>query len=115
MNPLNYGSLEASKRLVDAGIVIATDIHWVKYDYNGHWSYVLKDLKTVSISNPEVFPAPSMAEVWKELPRYSRCKKVAVGTIAWIGMSKIMSNENPTDALIDLLIYLKGKEDKSSC
>ncbi len=104
MNDKNYASLEASKRLFSSGIVLKTDHVW--YQRYPGWNIGTIGIEIDKYSKH--YPAPSMAEVWKELPRYSRCKKVAVGTIAWIGMSKIMSNENSTDALIDLLIYIKG-------
>jgi hypothetical protein len=35
MNQDNYASLEASKRLVDAGIVLETDAFWRPYEMPG--------------------------------------------------------------------------------
>lgn len=44
MNPNNYASLEASKRLVEAGIVLETEAVWVSYqskDESGGINYGL--------------------------------------------------------------------------
>jgi hypothetical protein len=65
MNPLNYASLEASKRLVDAGIVLETDQQWYHL-VNGDWYLSGDDCPMVQIT--EDIPVPSMAEVWRELP-----------------------------------------------
>jgi len=112
MNLLNYASLEASKRLVDAGIVLETDFAWQKEDdgfsiglrfFNGCWE---KDI-----------PAPSMAEVWRELPGHYTSGN---NYTAWLELTKDSdgdttakywskrTNINPTDALIDLLLFIKS-------
>ena len=128
MNPLNYATLEASKRLIDAGIVLETDIIW---HLNG-------DKETYSLqtrgSSPSLlirwgdFPAPSMAEVWRELPNwytnkegYKWCKSIEYenreGNIAsyidpwkYRGCKGFQRNSNPTDALIDLLIWTRKEK-----
>jgi hypothetical protein len=105
MNELNYASLEASKKLVDNGIVLKTDIVWA--------DSVLKTRNNVCVTD-YVIPAPSMAEVWRELPFQSYIKKLDDGsTLVWICdddiESNMIANTNPTDALIDLLIWLKGE------
>ena len=60
MNLSNYSSLEASQRLVAAGIVLETEAYW--HCCNGFCE--LKSFKDGKIN----YPAPSMAEVWRELP-----------------------------------------------
>jgi hypothetical protein len=130
MNPLNYGSLEACKRLVDAGIVLhESEASWHKSEINyGGWILALTgSLPLIHVT--EVYPAPSMPEVWRELPeqdhsvRYGAylelSKTVGIDTgeltyAAYIrdGVASCdYSNPNPTDALIYLLIwYLKQRE-----
>ena len=112
MNELNYASLEASKRLGDAGIVLETDCFWS--ELYGLWRLIRH-----CIAN--TIPAPSMAEVWRELPSYIgddfylAISKDDTQTVC--GYSKIdgfdryvskgnQRNDNPTDALIDLLIWV---------
>ncbi len=60
MNPLNYATLEASKRLHDAGIVLETE-HWHGWDGRIY----RKD--EVPYGTARV-PAPTIAEVLRELP-----------------------------------------------
>jgi hypothetical protein len=140
MNPNNYGTLEACQRLLDAGIVLETDCYhrvWVAKATNTLCSQVVtKDQMLWNKHGDDVgdgrdmdgvvyIPAPSMAEVWRELPeQYDHLElmmyKDAWYTIVcygsdtmerWIGTH---SNTNPTDALIDLLIWTvrKRKEEK---
>ena len=121
MNKNNYASLEASQRLVDAGIVLETDAHWYR-DRAGH-DY-LAPFPTVTPHNS--IPAPSMAEAWRELPdefqggylelgKHTTTKEhyAAYMIPTYHGDCEIergvfSTNTNPTDALIDLLIYIKG-------
>ena len=119
MNPNNYGTLPACQRLAEAGIVLETEKVW---HLNG-------DKETYSLqtrgSSPSLlvrwgdFPAPSMAEVWRELPDDCFVQMLSDGiTVAgFVDGETEHSNENtnPTDALIDLLIWVKGqgKEKKS--
>jgi hypothetical protein len=121
MNRLDYASLEASKRLAEAGIVLETEAAWCEYNPND-WSIGYKKL---IIDNPKkrfFIPAPSMAEVWKELPEeiyHVRPCALMVWKFHnlteagyWQRKEIIKSslNANPTDALIDLLIRVrKGK------
>ena len=56
--------------------------------------------------------SPSMAEVWRELPDSTCVNKDGDYTKCWIDskvLLKVFQNENPTDALIDLLIWVKEK------
>ena len=121
MNPLNYASLEASKRLVSAGIVLETDYQWFHYKEETFGWDITRRIGSV-IAEPYCIPAPSMAEVWRELPegtsvhKGSELGKSERGiTAAWCCIRKgdgavtspDIQRDNPTDALIDLLIWLK--------
>jgi hypothetical protein len=113
MNPLNYATLEACQRLQAAGIVLETDCFyrigdgWDLCDYDHH------DAEYRDI------PAPSMAEVWRVLPesvcwrnqwRHLTVEKIGDLTSCYYRTNGIPSNEiNPTDALIDLLIWVMGQ------
>ena len=120
MNPNNYASLEASKRLVETGIVLETEAVWrKKRDKTGY--YLSRKALYHRTSDA---PAPSMAEVWRELPETALqpCRDTTTGycheylslqkdgdlTVAGYGeYSEIGRNSNPTDALIDLLIWVR--------
>ena len=123
MNPLNYASLEASKRLVEAGIVLETEAGWYKIFRPGCHSF---DMVLSMRSGNEKFygdnyPAPSMAEVWRELPwvtdNYGLISMNKADNVTYCGYRKGLAirepkfeSNNPTDALIDLLIFVrKGK------
>ena len=114
MNTQNYASLEASKRLHDAGIVLGTEAYWIRV---ANSPMMLVDNRHGA---DEYYPAPSMAEVWRELPEGIMVN----GSWAPLFVNKIgcgasvgyriehhiiihFSNENPTDALIDLLIFVR--------
>jgi hypothetical protein len=117
VNPLNYTSLEASQRLVEAGIVLETDCYW-------HCAHGFKELKQGTAGKSVVghnYPAPSMAEVWRELPEmigemgskhYLTVQRLGGFTEAGYelahhdGVKKSFENTNPTDALTDLLIWV---------
>ena len=118
MNPqTNYASLETSKRLVDAGIVLETECCWqwkdpcspddIAYGAYGEWILVRGSIDHI---DAECIPAPSMAEVWRELPYAATIYKGPRYNSAWIehGMdnTEIYKN-NPTDAMIDLLIWAR--------
>ena len=120
MNQLNYASREAAQRLQDAGIVLEADFYWCQTRRG--WKLHPKT-KSLAFKWLAVIPAPSMAEVWRELPEY--IDKIVVGRITPIiclsGKETVVgygtmllgrhSNTNPTDALIDLLIWVR-KEPK---
>lgn len=117
MNPLNYASLEASKKLVDAGIVLITDVQWIYRVKRGVWGGGHYELYT-GIDTPSI-PAPCFTDVWRELPwvidNYGLISMNKVDNITCCGYRKGMAirepkfeSENPTDALIDLLVWLKG-------
>jgi hypothetical protein len=139
MNPNNYGTLEACKRLIDAGIVLETDFFWATYPERTLQS--LKDagkampspyiIGKESIHNKHLIgmgsyiPAPSMAEVWRELPNGKMEVYYHNGDAPYYSFqlysfqlrqigTPLYSNTSPTDALIDLLIWIKteGKDEK---
>jgi len=123
MNPNNYASLAASKRLVEAGIVLETDAIWSLF-YNG-WRLVLRTELHLFV---EDYPAPCMAEVWRELPEtideYDlTCEKVFNGgmqagyttyDVSGLRWKVLLNAANPTDAMIDLLIWAR-KEAEHDC
>jgi hypothetical protein len=130
MNELNYGSREACQRLVDAGIVVKTDFYWVEH-FSGEWILIPENC----FDRGDVLtaiPALSMAEAWRELPEervyHIEGELLYEHSILTIekhyGYSqagypanhfgfKMFDNINPTDALIDLLIWVtKQRKEK---
>jgi hypothetical protein len=143
MNLNNYGTQPACQRLVDNGIVLETDCYWVKEKTNecttldayelmlrrGDW-FIPTDpdyyYSGFPIASCDHIPAPSMAEVWWELPdeilhpscgrqdhhELSISKTSNEETTAWYTNTKTsFDNINPTDALIDLLIWLTARKE----
>ena len=141
MNQLNYASLEASKRLVDAGIVIKSEKIWasVPNPYNvdregnslPHWKLIDPPLYPYK----EQIPAPSMTEVWRELPEgFEYISKFDYeSSHAYLCLTKSRKGDNttfasyflpddkavcgskkhdanPTDALIDLLVWVRKEQ-----
>jgi hypothetical protein len=122
MNPLNYASLEACQRLVEAGIVLVTDAVWRFYEIYGTWNLWPK-LPTYHYLKGDT-PAPLMTEVWRELPdfieyqdevyatRICKMDKMTVASFSHYGKPIYGTrNTNPTDALIDLLIWVRGEKE----
>ena len=108
MNELNYASFEASKRLVDAGVVLEMDAIWSLF-YNG-WRLVLR---TELHPLVEDYPAPSMTEVLEELPNNTAFLKNKIYYASTGGKDnayKEFISTNPTDALIDLLIWTRKEK-----
>lgn len=107
MNPNNYASLEASNRLVKAGIVLETEVVWVTDGLD--WVLMSRDRCG---SWMQEIPAPSMTEVWRELKSRGQFP-CSDGDNWWLcgdnadEISPEMSDHNPTDALIDLLIWVR--------
>ena len=114
MNNLNYASFEASRRLYDAGIWLDTEAVWV---FKGAWKLERKGMTNTALG----IPAPSMAEVWRELPEtideYDlTCEKIFNGgmqagyttyDVSGLRWKVLLNAANPTDALIDLLIWVR--------
>ncbi|MFA6315760.1 MAG: hypothetical protein WC648_05335 [Candidatus Paceibacterota bacterium] len=125
MNPLNYASLEASKKLVDVGIILETEVVFEQHLWPGGeaWELILKYL--VSPTHKHI-PAPSMAEVWRELPvelyigvktsyhlelvKLNEINRCTYRAITGSTLKHSIENINPTDALIELLIWTRKKE-----
>ena len=111
MNERNVASFESSKKLVDNGIVLDTECYWCRlHDWD---KYELKSADYASFCD-DSYPAPCFTEVWRELPFQSYIKMLDDGSsIAWICDEErdLISHEcwstNPTDALIELLVWVK--------
>jgi hypothetical protein len=125
MNPNNYATLEACQRLVSNGIVLETEHYWYrsasgkKHDYLFVLRYGKGGVDYCGTFREENIPAPSMAEVWREL--LSKCNVSVSGqqdgaTTVWTysggkQTSPDIRDTNPTDALIDLLIWVKAQKE----
>jgi hypothetical protein len=107
MNPLNYATQPACKRLHDAGIVVETDFY---YDVTG----ILRQESEPYPKSIKSCPALSMAEAWRELPEGTIMIKIMDGNFPYIRgqIHPNLPNANPIDALIDLIIWLKEREKK---
>jgi hypothetical protein len=109
INSNNYCTREAAQRLVDAGIVIETERYWA-------WDESITTepqlVSKISSAHWDVkIPALSLAEAWRELPEGATLEKVYDVSSCYVDeYERITKNINPTDACIDLLIWLKGKE-----
>jgi hypothetical protein len=119
MNLLNYGSPEACQKLYAKGIVLETDAIWV-LDWKAN-IWMLMDLheKVENWRSCDCIPAPSMAEVWRELPEeFSEFELYKDGNDTRINVQRPpflqITNTNPTDALIDLLIFTKSLDKPKS-
>jgi hypothetical protein len=133
MNELDYGSLEACKRFVDAGIVMKTKKVWIYAHHiplkgaDSTWKlFDRQSLMAIEVTEQRpycMFPALSMGEAWRELPGcIDEQWDLVLGkidTLSYIGYSdgenwlSYFKSFNPTDALIDLLIWVrKGGKSK---
>jgi hypothetical protein len=113
MNKDNYATLEACQRLLDAGIVLETDAVWAWCDKNKSMKpYENPTLYLFSHIDSKVFDhwysAPSMAEVWRELQKYTKSFYFTLRDKVW---EIIRDNPNPTDALVELLIWLTAQKE----
>ena len=113
MNEQNYASLEVCRRLVDTGIMLETEAWWNLH--SDGWKLQLWKWSDGSV------PAPSMAEVWEELPEgatlYKESPDAEYGytSVAHLGRgSSPMFDSNPTDALCELLLWLKGERNETT-
>lgn len=121
MNELDYASFEASKKLYDAGIILETKKYFkVVYTKDSDFFYLQKnngtDAANVPVKMEHIFkiPAPCFTEVWRELPEQTYIKQLCNISMVWLcdedkGIeSPFFECQNPTDALIELKIWLKG-------
>jgi hypothetical protein len=121
MNPLNYATLEASRRLHAKGIVLETEAWWI-LGFDGKYSLVCcatEVMMKVVKDRVGSIPAPSMTEIWRELPlvhpvgdrrhwiNMDRCEDGRTRVLYAHLMDSQRQDTNPTDALIDLLIWVK--------
>jgi hypothetical protein len=118
MNPLNYASVAASKRLADAGIKLDTDYSWFNNPFQcnpkDNWKLISREEYQRAFTFCISYPAPSMAEIWRELPEKTLIRRIRNDTWTWIDKEEgsTQHNTNPADALIDLLIWVKKKGEK---
>lgn len=115
MNPLNYASLPASQRLQSSGIVLETECCWkwkdpcspddMAYGAYGEWTLVSRSIDHIDV---ECIPSPSMAEVWRELPYGASFQRLQTNYARDQKENVEFESDNPTDALINLLIHIKG-------
>lgn len=118
MNKLNYATFEVSKRLFDAGVVLETENYWRIYGVDEDPVIELVTAKHRldgwDKCNLTTYPAPSMAEVWGELPDGCIAYKGIFHTEAYrkFGAQESKMNTHPTDALIDLLIWVTEQKRK---
>jgi len=122
MNAENYASLEASQRLLSSGIVLETERYWY-IGLDGNWQ-LSHDYDKFNESITYI-PAASFCEVWRELPDFlyypktdefpEEIRSLSVSkhrdlTVCGYGdYANPCEDINPTDALIDLLIWQKGR------
>ena len=102
MNPDNYATYEASRRLYDAGIVLETDVVWY-LPSTGVWELIVKPL----FKPMTWIPAPCFTEVWRELPYGVGLTKLTTNYVQDVAGNYEFESDNPTDALIEILICLK--------
>jgi hypothetical protein len=123
MNKDNYVTLPVAQRLVEKGIKVTVEAWWC-HNRGGNW-YLLEDPNSKKFD--EVVPAPNMSELWRELPEeipnkngtfyFLKLEKQREMTEAnylskqqrWMVPNNPM-NPNPCDALAELLIWQKSKE-----
>lgn len=121
MNELNYASLEASKRLVKAGIVLETEAVWHLQGDNETYFLQSQGSSAHLCVRWGDFPAPCMAEVWRELPDINQGARIyltKIGNQTQVGYgwpympssSVVGQNISPADALIELLIWLRKEK-----
>ena len=111
MNKNNYCTVKAAQRLEKTGIVIKTEKYWVN-TIDG-WELFVDD-------EEGAIPAPMFTEVWRELPARVEITREHGMTcaVALLPTGRSCSGRgsmlNPTDALIDLLIFTKSLDKPKS-
>ena len=113
-----YGTREACQKLIEAGIEVETDSYWC--DNLGWVTLRSGDDVPVESCDWKIYPALSMFEAWRELPKGQSYSISSIYEFDDRGWKVIVTmnghsfkNVNPTDALIDLLIWLKGSSKTS--
>jgi len=133
-NPDNVGTVEACQRLTVAGIALETDAIYLKFPVSGWRLLSAADARELYPIHWERVLAPCFTEIWRELPEelevYGRlCTLQAIKIRQHTGVvvtsvQYVFDNEsfgelvqhfnadvNPTDALIDLLIWVKQRKE----
>ena len=105
MTEYNCCSLEMSQKLVEAGIVLETDCLWMEKINSKYYQLIHKASCVYDYGH--YIPAPSMAELWRELPDGITIKKWD-GKLLIIDNDGVNFNSNPADALAGLLIWVNG-------
>lgn len=111
LNPLNYCTLPAAQRLTEKGIVLETEVVWYSRQNWKNWTIGYRGLVEDDPRNNVVFPAPSMAEVWRELRQHINDQDYfQLKSMSWDAMYR--PRNNTIDDLIDLLIWVRGQKGK---
>jgi hypothetical protein len=128
MNELNYCTQPLSRKLVENGIVLETEAEWRSFSFDFREAKLLQrtHLDAIYLLYGYKVPAPSFAELWRELPQdVDNADLEVFKTVD--GKTKagyyLISDEfddgfeivafestNPADALAELLIFVKGRE-----
>lgn len=113
-NPNNYASLEMAHRLVEAGIVLKTETIWRQHNDECEFELVLDGMEE---SYDVCFPAPSMAEVLRVLPRNEELAILVrdhlrlTGGENYLTVIRIYTNFfSCVGNLCELLIWVKGRK-----
>jgi len=118
MNELNYASLEASKKLVENGIVLdEVDFMWFERETDD-WILIPSDHVSIkAFQDGHAYPAPCFTDIWRNLPERIKCnrKQKALHFEKWRGESYasyennyLCKSANPINAMIHLLVLVKG-------
>ena len=118
MNTKHVTSLETSKQLAEAGIVIESEFWWVE-DNPEDWVLVPKGWTNIEMSRPKKYPAPIATEILERLPAMLNGLKFQINRLPkgeyWVSYdtfsnevvdSYLETNQSLPDALALLLIRL---------
>ena len=129
MDERNYGSFEAGQCLQAAGIMLETEKVWYTFPCESDgtdWKWKLGEIGREVDKYVKHYPAPSMAEVWRELlgilsvnKRWYELRLIKVDDITQVGywwltecLIEFQNRINPADALIDLLIWVEQRKEE---
>ncbi len=113
MNPLNYPTLLACQKLVEKGIVMKTEMSWYSSVFPDQWL-----LRSSKWKDGEKLPAPSMAEVLRDLPETEELPPIISRYICEEGitgssiMTILIDIFRSVDALIELRIWLEERKEE---
>ena len=117
MNKDSYCSLEMSKKLHEVGIELETDCVWVD-DFvldKQEWHLLTQQVygNNSFHYDHECFPAPSMSELWREIGFSLIGVQGEYEFSCSCQNSEIYSSVNPADALAELLIWVRGRDERT--